>query len=316
MNADLNNLAEEYWQDELAASPTQALMLGIHDYDELMDDASREAEDARIAQLREYAKAAEAIEPSGLSAQDQITREVLMFEAGTRADLLEMREAELAVNHAMGIQAMLPVIFPQLPIDEPEHAAALLKKYAASGPWFDQMTDRLRSGVAAGRTPVAGTVEKTVAQIDEHLSAAPEKSVFMNVRTPGAFTEEEAAAWRGELAAVVRDIVYPAYRRFRDYIAKGVLPAARGEDTPGICHLEDGEEWYRRAIKRYTSVDLTAEEIHEIGLAQIDKLLKGKHYLAVNVCFATRRVPSTQTTREAPRLNASRPTAPDPAHSS
>ena len=197
MNADLNNLAEEYWQDELAASPTQALMLGIHDYDELMDDASREAEDARIAQLREYAKAAEAIEPSGLSAQDQITREVLMFEAGTRADLLEMREAELAVNHAMGIQAMLPVIFPQLPIDEPEHAAALLKKYAASGPWFDQMTDRLRSGVAAGRTPVAGTVEKTVAQIDEHLSAAPEKSVFMNVRTPGAFTEEEAAAWRG-----------------------------------------------------------------------------------------------------------------------
>jgi uncharacterized protein (DUF885 family) len=283
VNADLCDLAEEYWQDELAASPVNALMLGIHDYDELMDDASLEAENSRIAQLRDYVAAATAFDPADLTAEDRISRDVLIFEAGTRADVLEMREAELDVNHAMGIQAMLPVLFPQLPIDEPEHAAAMLKKYVAMGTWFDQMTDRLRDGVAAGRTPMASTVEKTVAQIDEHLSADPGSSVFMNIRTPGAFSEEEAASWRTDLTGIVADTIYPAYRRFRDFVADHVLPASRGEDTPGICHLDGGDEWYRRVIKRYTSVDLTADEIHEIGLAQIAKLNKEYRQLGAEV---------------------------------
>ena len=274
MNAELQALAEEYWTDELEASPTQALMLGIHDYDEQMEDASREAEDARIAQLRAHVVAAAAIDPDGLTADEKITREVLIFEAGTQADMLEMREAELDVNHAMGIQAMLPVLFPQFPIDEPEHARAMVAKYAAMGTWLDQMTDRLRSGVATGRTPMASTVEKTVAQIDGHLAAPPESSVLMNIRTPAAFTEDEAAAWRSELAAVARDTIFPAYQRYRDYIADHVLPAGRGDNTPGICHLDGGEEWYRRAIRRYTSVDLTPDEIHEIGLAQLPAIHK------------------------------------------
>jgi uncharacterized protein (DUF885 family) len=272
LNAELQALSESYWQDELAASPLQALLLGIHDYDELMDDASREFEDARIAKLRDYATRAAAFDPAELSPDDQITREVMMFEAGTRADMLETRETEMEVNHAMGIQAMLPVVVPQLPIEEPEHARAMLKKYAAMGVWFDQMTDRLRSGVANGRNPMASTVEKTVAQIDSHLADDPASSVFMNLRTPAAFSEEQDAAWRAELAEVVRTEIYPAYRRYRDYIAEYVLPASRGEDIPGICHLDGGEEWYHRTIKRYTSVDLSADEIHEIGLAQIEKL--------------------------------------------
>ena len=272
MNPELRTLAEHYWQDEQAASPLQALLLGIHDYDEVMDDASRENEDARIAKLRDYATKAAAFDPKNLSPDDQITLEVMIFEAGTRADMLETRDTEMEVNHAMGIQALLPVIFPQFPIDEPEHARAMLMKYAAMGVWFDQLTDRLRSGVANGRTPMASTVERTVVQIDGHLADDPAASVFLNLRAPAAFSAEQEADWRDELAEVVRTEIYPAYRRYRDYIADHVLPASRGEDIPGICHLEGGEEWYRRAIKRYTSVDLTADEIHEIGLAQIDKL--------------------------------------------
>ncbi len=287
MNPELRTLAEDYWQDELAASPLQALMLGIHDYDELMDDASREFEDARIAALRNYASSAAAFDPAELSPDDRITRDVLIFEAGTRADLLEMREAEMEVNHAMGIQAMLPVIVPQLPIDEPEHARAMVKKSAAMGTWFDQMTDRLREGVANGRTPMASTVEKTVAQIDEQLAVDPGSSVFMNLRTPAAFSEEQATSWRAELTDVVRTEIYPAYKRYRDYIAEHVLPASRSEDTPGICHLPGGEEWYRRAIKRYTSVDLTADEIHDIGLQQIAKLNEEYRELGAEVLGTT-----------------------------
>ncbi len=272
MNPELRSLAESYWKAELESSPIDALMLGIHDYDEEMDDASREAEDDRIADLRDFAAKAAAFDPATLSADDLVTRDVMLFETTTRADLLEMREAELGVNHAVGIQAMLPVLFPQLPIDEPGHAEAMLVKYPKFGVFFRQMTDRLREGVAAGRTPMASTAEKVVGQLDALLATAPDQSVFVSVRTPGAYSEEQAAAWKDRLASIVGSDIYPALQEYRDYIADHVLPASRGEDKPGICNLEDGDEWYRRAIKRHTTVDLTADEIHEIGLAQIRKL--------------------------------------------
>ena len=272
MNPELQYLADEYWKAELAASPINALMLGIHDYDEEMDDASRAAEDDRIAELRGFAARAAAFDPETLSADDKITRDVMIFEAGTGADLLEMRGAELEVNHAVGIQAMLPVIFPQLPIEQPEHARAMLVKYPKLGDYFRQMTDRLRAGVAGGRTPMASTAEKVVGQLDALLGTAPEQSVFLTLGGPPAYSEQDVAAWKGELADIVAAAIYPALQEYRDYIADHVLPASRSENKPGICHLPGGDEWYRRAIKQHTTVDLTADEIHEIGLAQIRKL--------------------------------------------
>ena len=132
---------------------------------------------------------------------------MLTFEAGTQADLLEMREAELAVNHAIGLQAMLPVLFPQFPIDEPEHAEAMLIKYPKFATLFDQMTDRLRSGVANGRTPMASTVEKVVGQLDALLDTDPSASPFLTTRSPQAFSEDQAAASRTQLVGIVADTV-------------------------------------------------------------------------------------------------------------
>ena len=175
MNADLRALAEGYWKAELASSPINALMLGIHDYDEEMDDASLEAEDERIVELRDFAAKSAAFDAGSLSPDDRITRDVMIHEAATTADVLEMREAELAVNHAIGFQAMLPVLFPQLPIDEPEHAEAMLVKYPKFATFFRQMTDRLRSGVAGHRTPMASTAEKVVEQLDGYLGTAPDR---------------------------------------------------------------------------------------------------------------------------------------------
>jgi uncharacterized protein (DUF885 family) len=305
VNGELRSLAEAYWQDELAASPLQALLLGIHDYDEEMDDASRDAEDARIASLRTYVTRAAALDPEILTADERITRDVMIFEAGTHADLLEMREAELEVNHAIGVQAMLPVLFPQFPIDEPEHAEAMLIKYPKFATMFDQMTDRLRSGVANGRTPMASTAKKVVGQLEALLATDPAASPFLTTRSPQAYSEDQASAWRAQLAGIVADTVYPAIQRTRDYIVDHLLPAGRGDDTPGICHLDGGDEWYRRAIKRHTSIDMTADDIHEVGLEQIRKLDDEYRVLGAEVLGTSDLKEIYATLREDPELRFS-----------
>jgi len=270
MNEALDRLAGEYWDFTLEQNPTQALMLGDHRFDDKIEEASREAEDEAIRRRREFAARAEAIDPGVLTDDERITREVLIFDATSNADLDERRLTEFAVNHAVGIQAMIPVAIPQFPLTAPEHAQAMPDKFRAMADSFDDFSDRLREGVAHGRTPMASTAKKTVEQIDEMLNTPLDEDRHLALRAPQGWDGE--ADWRQEMAGIVSDVLRPAYKRWRDTIADEVIPAARPDDKPGLCWLPDGDESYATALYRYTTVDKTPDEIHGIGLDQIERL--------------------------------------------
>lgn len=272
MHEALHQLAADYWEYQLETSPTQALMLGDHRYDDRFEQMSREAEDTQIARLRDFAAKAGAIDPAGLDDDDRLTREMLIFEASSTADGLEARMAEFDVNNAIGLQAILPSLLPQLPIEEPEHAEAMLTKYREMARAIDQLTERLREGVANGRTPVRLIVEATLRQFDELIDAPLGESPLMQLRVPPSFDEAQAAEWRNRLAGVVADVVVPALQRHRAFIADVVLPASRPEDRAGVQWIPGGDDLYAKAIRRHTSLALSADEIYELGLRQVERL--------------------------------------------
>jgi len=312
VNQELHDLGAEYWEWQLETNPTSALMLGDHRFDSQFEQASREAEDAEIAALRRFADAAEAIDPSQLTADEGVSRELMMFEASTKADELEMRWAELAVNHTIGLQAMIPVTVPQLPILEAEHAYAMIDKYEAYGVCVSQMAERLQEGVANGRTPPQYPVDATIVQLDTYLASSMAEDPHMNLRVPADLSDEQTAEWRAELARVITDHVRPAWETYRDVLANEVLPVARPMSMPGACGLPNGDEIYRRAIRRHTSVELTAEQIHQIGLDQIAKLDEEYRQLGSEVLgtssleeiYATLRDDPTLHFREGPAIVA------------
>ncbi len=270
MNEGLRVLADEYWNYLMEVNPTHATMLGDHRFDDKMEPASREAEDDQIGRLREFVDRARRLE--GLELDESITRDVLIHEASTTATGLEARTSEFDVNHTMGLQALIPVLIPQLPIETQEHAEALVQKYRSIGQTLDEMADRLREGLANGRTPPALTTEKTVEQLDAMLATPIAQDPFLNVRVPGSFDEAQTAAWRDDLAAVIEAAIRPALQRYRDIIANEVLPVARPQDRSGLGWIPGGDGLYRDAIARFTTLSLDADEIHEIGLAQVERL--------------------------------------------
>ena len=273
MNEELRQLGEDYWAWSLKTSPTNATLLGYHDYDAEMDDASRAAEDEQIAALDGFAAAAEAVDPGTLTPDEQVSREVLMFEASTQADTLRSRTAEFAVDPFSGIQLMFQQLAGQFPISEPEHAEDLVEKWSKMGGFLDETSGRLREGVANDRTPPQIAVEKTLAQLDTYLaSPVEEDAMVVAVPAPPQWSEEEVAAWRQRLAQQVEASVRPGFQRYRDVIAEEVAPKARPQDKSGVVWLDGGEEIYDRAIRRHTSLPLTAQEIHDAGLADIAEL--------------------------------------------
>ncbi len=296
-------LGDEYWEFQLETSPTYAFMLGYHRYGDRHEDYSRLNEDAQIAKLRDLVARAEALDPDDLDENDRVSREVLIFDAETTADLAEFREMEHFVNHTVGIPAMLPNVPPQLPVVEPEHATNLVAKYREMGRSFDQHTERLKQGLSRGRVPIASTVAKTIEQIDSFLETDPASSFFTQVRVPDAFDDAERARWLSELAEVVAHHVYPAMQRHRDLLHQEILPAGRSDEASGILHLEDGDEYYRTAIRRYTSLDMNADEIHRIGLDHIATLDDEYRELGAEVLGTTDLPEIYRRLREDPDLH-------------
>jgi uncharacterized protein (DUF885 family) len=270
VNEKLAALADEYWDYNLAVSPTQALMLGIHDYDDQHEDISRSAEDAHIARLAGFAGRARAIDESTLTADERVTRDVLIFDAESSGRMAEGRFDEMDVNHAVGFQAMLPVVVPQLPLVAPEHALAMPSKYRGVAQQFDDAIERLREGLARGRAPLASSAAKAVAQVDALLAAPYDKDPLLALRAPAGWEGE--AAWREQMVDVARDHLRPAMQRWRDFVTTDVIPHGRTADRPGMTYLPDGDDLYARTIYRYTTLDADPAEVHQIGLDQVAKL--------------------------------------------
>ncbi|HEY7827568.1 MAG TPA: hypothetical protein VIB99_05005, partial [Candidatus Limnocylindrales bacterium] len=131
MSDDVNELAVEYYDFRHRVSPTAAHLDGDYRFAGQFEDPSRVAEDGQISEDRAFARRARAIDQTTLNPQDRISREMIDWDATTRADLLATRMIEYTVNPISGLQAMLPVYIPKLGLPTVEVAEELEPKFRA-----------------------------------------------------------------------------------------------------------------------------------------------------------------------------------------
>ena len=266
----LTTLSEEFWAGHLAAEPTEAHLLGYYPRTGRFEDASRAAEDREIARLRDVAKRAEQIDATELEEQQRTTRAVLSSQASTRADLLEARLAEVSVNPIFGPQDALPLILGMLRLPDAAVADAMPDMLAGAGRWFVDNAERHREGIAHGWAPAAFAVTETLAQIDRTLARPMTEDPFVAaLRPPPAI---DVDAWRGRLADTVETRLRPGLATYRDILRDEVLPHARPDDRCGLTHLEGGDDAYKRTLRYFTTTGLSAQDIHDIGLGQVESL--------------------------------------------
>jgi uncharacterized protein (DUF885 family) len=273
VSEELQALAARCWDEEVASNPLWATVLGDHRFDDRLQDLSAEAEAARISDARAIAAAAEAISEDGLDATDRYTRAMLISQSTRLADVLETRPAEFTVTPMWeGPQAQLLQVAPMGTFPEPEHALALLDRYAAADLFLSQAGDRLREGVAAGRTPPRLGVEQAVAQLDDYLASSLEDDPLLTIEPPKGW--DGAATWRERLADVVRDRVRPAMATYRAVLVDEIAPAARPPERSGVCWLPDGVEVYARALRGHITISMHPQEIHDQGHAATADLIE------------------------------------------
>ncbi len=271
-------LAEAAWDAYLAAHPTEATALGDHRFDDRLAP-NAPGEDAAIrGRLAVLAAAARGLADAGPDGDEAVTASALVEFLDAE---LASREADVdawTVDPLDGPQVALMAIESYQPVASPRDGAIMLARWAAMGSWLDRHVDRLRASLADGRVSPASPVRKTLAAVDGLLATPVGDWAVLRplaAERPG-WSATERARFADGLTAAVELGLRPAFERYRAFLAEELVPRVRPDERPGLLHVEGGREAYARLVRAHTSLDLTPEAIHRVGLeeaARIDEEL-------------------------------------------
>ncbi|HEX5237177.1 MAG TPA: DUF885 family protein, partial [Sphingomicrobium sp.] len=138
--------------------------------------------------------------------------------------------------------------------------------------YFDEQIANMRAGLARGFSVPRATLNGRDTSVANFIVDAPEKSSFYKPfdNMPSTIPEAEQAQLRTEGKAAIEQSVLPAYNKLLAFIRNEYFPRAR--TTISAHDLPDGDAFYRASIREYTTIDMTPEEIHELGLKEVARI--------------------------------------------
>ena len=274
----IDEIANRFWEGLLQVSPTVATMYGDPRYDHVLDDPGPAGRAAMRALVEGAAAEAEALPDEALSLEDRITRDMLRVVADLTLEGDDLGFHEIsAVNQIDGPQTLLAQLAVFQPADTPQRLEAWLARLRAYGPFMDANIGILREGIASGRTSARIVAERTIRQLEGTLGTPLEQAVV-----PAASRVADEAD-RQRVREVVRDVVYPADRRYLDVLRDEYLPVTR--EQPGLLWAPDGEALYRYAIRHWTTLDMDPADVHRVGLEELDAIDAERRVLARDAGF-------------------------------
>lgn len=268
----LHDLFDREWQWRLREYPTFATNVGVHDYDDRLTDASLKAQARRILESAGFLAELRKIDRSALSVDDRINYDMFQTQLLEGQESYRLGEHLLTLNADSGFHsgfALLPQGTPVETVKDFENYIARLNAFPL---WMDQHIEVMREGLRRGMTPPRVTLEGVETTIEVHVVDDPMKSALWEpfTRMPATFPASERARLEQAGKKAIREAIVPGYRKFFDFMTKTYLPGCR--TTLAASELPNGAEYYRYLIQQYTTLDLTAKQIHDIGLAEVKSI--------------------------------------------
>ncbi len=274
-DTELRVLADEYWDSFLQAYPSYATMIGDRRFDDRLEDVSEEAEEALRTAWQGFRDRLAAIPGDRLDGGERVTAALLDAELSDGLAGIEQRLVEQAWGQLSGVHTEFLMAAAELSAPTPDSAGMLAQRLALTGGLLDQATVRFRHALAEGRTPPRACLDRSIATVDRYLASPVEEDPWAGFAGPQGWDGEPA--WRERLAETLRDVVRPAFGRYRDVLAAELAPVARPDDRPGLTWIPGGDEQYKTLVRRHTSLDMDPQDIHDLGRQDVEERLPAEY---------------------------------------
>lgn len=263
-----NAIFEEQYESDLRFLPERATGFGDYRYNDKLDDYSLEGLAQRHKADEAFLGRLKAIPTTGFSDQDELSHDLLIRVLQQRIADYDLKEYEMPINQQNGIHTKLADLPLSVPLDSVKHYEDYIARLHLIPRAFAQTTEVLRAGMKDKLVPVRFLAEKIPTQCQGIIDADP--FLLPTKKYPGSISGEEQKRLTQQITEAINTDVIPAYKTFAEFVRTKYAP--EGRTTLAITSLADGEKRYQNNIYGRTTTRMTADEIHKLGLREIDRI--------------------------------------------
>ncbi|OUL58712.1 DUF885 domain-containing protein [Pseudoalteromonas ulvae] len=277
MTQQLENIVEGYFDESLAFQPLSGTFVGQYQYNDQYSLPLTAQNRAKMSAFtQKYLSKIAQLDESELSGQALLTYQIF------KRDLKLAQEAEKFPSHLIPIDQMSGEhnTFAGLgsgqsaqPFNTVEDYSDFVKRAEGFVVWLQSVEASMREGIAQQVVLPTVLAVKLLPQFQSHIVDDVTQSVFWMpiANMPDTFTASEKQHIEQRYRTLITDTLVPAYRQMSLFLEKEYIPNAR--ETVGYSDLPGGKAWYEYKIKENTTLTLSAEEIHTLGMSEVKRIL-------------------------------------------
>jgi uncharacterized protein (DUF885 family) len=263
-----NALFDEYYESELRTFPERATAYGDYRYNDKLANYSLAAVAERHKVDQEFLKRLEAIPTTGFTDQDQLSHDLLVRVLQQRGADYDLKEYEMPVNQMNGIHTGLADLPLSVPFDSVKHYEDYIARLQQIPRVLSQTTEVMRAGMKDKLMPVKFLLEKIPVQCQGIIDANP--FLLPTKKFPASISADDQKRLTQQITDAINKDVFPAYKAFAEFVSKEYAP--QGRTALAITSLADGQKRYQNNIYGRTTTHMTADEIHQLGLREIERI--------------------------------------------
>ncbi len=266
-------LVDEEWDFRMREDPLFATMSGDHRFNDRLPGASEADFARRLETMRKILSRLEAIDPLALAGEERLNYDIFGRLLENEIHEIEFHAYRMPIAKTGGFHTAIPEQLPFItPFETVKDYEAYLARLAAFPRYVQDHIGLMRTGLETGYAPPRATLEGVDETVRKQIVADPAGSPlylpFMQLPPAIAGAERERLASEGRQALLKS--VMPAYGVLLRFLKEEYMPRARPEI--GAAHLPNGREFYQHRILYFTSLPLTAQEIHATGQAEVKRI--------------------------------------------
>ncbi|WP_350634432.1 DUF885 domain-containing protein [Pseudoalteromonas sp. GW168-MNA-CIBAN-0100] len=273
----LDVLVAQYYDESLTYSPISATYNGRNEFnDQFTPEISKENRAKKAAFYKKYQQRLNFIDKAQLTGQSLLSFEILERDLALKLEGMQFPDYLLPINQMAGAHNTFAGFGSgqsAQPFNSVEDYTAFMSRSEGFVKWLASVERSMAQGIKLGITLPKPLAEKLQPQFAAHVVKNAEDSLFWGPikKLPDSFSAQQKQNITAQYRELIMQHLVPAYKSMSDFLANQYI--ANSRESVGYSDLPNGKAWYEYQIKKNTTLSLSADEIHDIGLSEVSRIL-------------------------------------------
>jgi len=284
-----NTMLDEYYEESLKLNPINATFAGDNRYNNSFPNTLSEEYATKIkAYYTNYLEQLSQYNDDDLSESEQMSKAILKWDCDINLQRLTFRQDLFPIDQMWTVNLMIGQLASgssAQPFDTVDDYNNWLQRLNGYLEWMASAESKMKEGIELGYVLPKSLIKKvlpqlevlTIEDLDQHLFYSPVKNF------PESFSEEDKKALTESYTEILLEKVIPAYKSLHQFMSSDYMEA--GRTSSGYDAVPNGQAYYAHQIKTYTTTNMTADEIHQLGLDEVARILSEMEKIKAEVGY-------------------------------